>query len=445
MKTVSILSFLLFALISFSFAQHSSVKLELSLEKARALALENNPNFSISKLEIDITSEAKKQSELKRIPQIYGDFNLQKNLIIPSTPVPAKAFDPNAGEDDLMLLRFTTEWTSNLGINASYDLFNPNVQGEIKEATLQSEIKTTDHLLAKNQLLFDVGNAYYACLITLEQLRLAEVDSLSKFKIWEMTQRQFDAGRATLTVLNQVKLDLNNSRSNYQEAAKIARNSNEKLLALMGYELNKQVELSFSEELEGLLADGKSIGNYGSVNLNLQKLQQQARLNDVQLQTTKNAFLPTLSLHGYYGSRYYDNAFTLLKGGNWFGNSFINIGLRVPLTEGIDRIKKITLLRIQQQVIEESIRAQKIRSQLERNTAQEDVIYYEEDFQRKKENVAMAEENLKLVTQQYEKGRILIGDYYNGVFIFQKERTAYLESLYKLSVARLSLEKASME
>src|SRR5690554_6593446 len=147
MKTIGLLSILLIALSSY--AQTPTIRLELSLEEARRIALENNPDFNISRLEIGIAKEAQKQSELKRIPQIYGDFNLQRNLIIPSTPVPAKAFNPNAGEDELMLLRFTTSWTSNVGVNASYDLFNPTLRGEAKEAAIESEIKETDQLLAK--------------------------------------------------------------------------------------------------------------------------------------------------------------------------------------------------------------------------------------------------------------------------------------------------------
>src|SRR5690554_5809984 len=125
MKIISFLSFLLIVSSISGFAQKSAVKLELSLEEARRIVIEHNPDFSINRLEVNIVKEAQKQVELKRIPQIYGDFNLQQNLIIPSTPVPAKAFDPNAGDDELMLLRFTTKWTSNVGVNASYDLFNP--------------------------------------------------------------------------------------------------------------------------------------------------------------------------------------------------------------------------------------------------------------------------------------------------------------------------------
>lgn len=443
MKIASFLSFFLIMSTFISFAQE--VKLELSLEEARRIAVENNPDFNINALEVDIAKETQKQAALKRIPQIYGDFNLQQNLIIPSTPVPAKAFDPNAGDDELMLLRFTTKWTSNIGVNASYDLFNPSLQGAVKEAAIESEIKETDHLLAKNQLLFDVGDAYYACLVALEQVRLAEVDSLSKFKVVEMTQKQFDAGRATLPVLNEVKLAQNNSRSNFQEASKIFKNSKEKLLVLLGYSPTDPVKISFQKELGEMLSDTETSSSEEHLSLNLRKLQQQSKLAEIQLNTAKNGFLPTLSLNGYYGSRFYDNSFQLFKGGNWFGNSFINIGLRVPITEGIDRIKKISQLKIQQQIIAESIRSQRNKQQLDINTARDDVDYYEQEFKRKKENIAMAEENLKLATQQYEKGRILISDYYNGVYTFQKERTAYLESLYKLFVSKLSLEKVSMD
>src|SRR5690606_36276271 len=109
----------------------------------------------------------------------------------------------------------------------------------------------------------------------------------------------------------------------------------EKLLDLLGYSPAEPIKISFKKELGELLSATETSSIQEHFSLNLQKLQQQSKLADIQLNTAKNGFLPTLSLNGYYGSRYYDNSFQLFKGGNWFGNSFINIGLRVPITEGI--------------------------------------------------------------------------------------------------------------
>src|SRR5690606_38523749 len=150
------------------------------LTEAQQMALKNNPTMRISELEVDLARNNAEKSRQQRIPQLYGDVNLQRNLILPTTPVPARAFDPSAGEDELIHLRFTTKWTANTGINASVDLFNPERSGSIKRAALEAGLSASDLLFTKNQLLFDVGNAFYACLIAEEQLRLAENDTLTR-------------------------------------------------------------------------------------------------------------------------------------------------------------------------------------------------------------------------------------------------------------------------
>jgi len=457
MKQFVLLFFFIFHLFTYLFGQAipnpqrmsvietNAQTLELTLLKAQELAVKNNPDFQVFFLEAEVSKRITEQLRLRRIPMIYGDFNLQHNLILPITPVPAKIFNPNAGEEELMHLQFTTKWTSNVGVNASYDLFNPTLSGEIKQSEIETKIKEIDKSLDRNQLLFDVGNMYYSCLIATEQIRLAEVDTLSKFKILEMTQKQFDAGRITLSTLNQVKLDKNNTQSNYQESLKIYKQTKDNLLFLMGYSPDEQINIVFKEQINNILEETKSQNHQQTVSLNLARLVQQNTLASVQLKTTKTSLLPTISLNAYYGTNYFDNNFELFKGNNWYGNSFVNIGLRIPLTERIDQFKKIAQIKIQQQIINENIRSRKNQNQLNMNKAQSDIDFYKADLVQRQENLILAEENMNIAIEQYEKGRLLIRDYYNEVYSFQKERTAYLESLYKLFVAKLSLEKEKQE
>src|SRR5690606_23584464 len=42
--------------------------------------------------------------------------------------------------------------------------------------------------------------------------------------------------------------------------------------------------------------------------------------------------LPTLKLNAYLGEQFYSNEFRLDRGSDWFGNSFVNLALRIPLS-----------------------------------------------------------------------------------------------------------------
>jgi outer membrane protein len=426
---------------SLIYAQNGTENLRLSLQEARDLAVKKNLQLQAGSLNVKIEDEKIAQARLKRIPQVYGDFNLQRNLIIPITPVPAKAFNPNAAEGELLPLRFSTKWTANAGINAQVDLFNPQKKQELKEVSLQAEISKTQQQIEENNIDYEVSSAYAAALIADEQLRLAIIDTLTKANILKMSQQQYVEGRTLLAELNEVKTERNLSLSNYDEAVKIFSTAKAQLLYLLGYDPEQAVKIEFTDNIETLFdryRQQKQMDTLGS--LSLRKLKQDEQLLNAQLSTVKSGYLPILTLNGYFGSNYFDNNFDLFKSSNWNGNSFINVGLRIPITEGLDRSKKVNQLKLQQQANILSYQNQQHKNKLDLMAAQSDAVFYEKKYQRAVENYKMAEENYRNAQLQYDNGRLLIGDLFKQNYIYQQQKTNYLEVSYQFILARMKQE-----
>ena len=59
---------------------------------------------SLKAAQLDILAE-----KGKRLPLIYAEGNLQRNIITPITPVPAEAFDSNAAPGEILPLKFATD------------------------------------------------------------------------------------------------------------------------------------------------------------------------------------------------------------------------------------------------------------------------------------------------------------------------------------------------
>ena len=429
-----------------SFAQDGGDRLSLTLAEAQQMALKNNPTLRINELQIKLARNTAEQSRQQRIPQVYGDVNVQRNVILPTTPVPAKAFDPSAGEDELIHLRFTTQWTANTGINASVDLFNPERAGLIKRAVLEAGLSESDRQISENQLIFDVGSAFYACMIAEEQLRLAEKDTLTRKKILDMHERQFEKGRINLAALNLAKTELNNSRILLEETEMIFGNSKGQLLALLGIAPGTNIFLTLTDNGESIPTSEVSVPNETEhPSIGLTRLRQEQAINLLDSRIARRSFLPVVSLNGYYGANYFDNRFELFKGSNWYGNSFINVGLRLPLSENLLRRKELASLKIQEDILAEKVKAKENERQKNIQEALRELRYNEFQYRRRKENLDMAEQTTQMISLQYEKGRLLVGDYYQQLYQFQKERAAYLESKYKLLVSKLSLEKAKSD
>ena len=75
-------------------------------------------------LEVQVQEIQQKINRRKQLPLLTGEANLQRNLIIPVTPVPSIAFDPNAQPGEITPLKFATDWSAKAGLQVSWDVFN---------------------------------------------------------------------------------------------------------------------------------------------------------------------------------------------------------------------------------------------------------------------------------------------------------------------------------
>lgn len=425
------------------FSQDPPPSFRISLKEAREIAFRNNPDLKIKELDIRIASAQADQSKWRRIPQIYGDFNLQRNLIIPVTPVPANAFRPDAPEGELIPLRFTTKWTSNTGLNADINLFNPQKRSELAEARIQTEIKKIDKEAEENDLLFNLDEAYAAAVIATEQVSLAVSDTITNHDVWKMSREQFTAGRLSQSNLNQVRADLNSSRNNFAEAQKILLQAKAELLLIMGYNPAEHTSVELSDDVESLFVAFQNNSNIDSGSIALKKLREEDRLLHTQLQSAKAGYLPTISIKGYYGASYFDNNMEIFKGNNWYGNSFMSLGVRLPITESIERSKKITEIRLQTEVNRLAFNSQHNKNQLEILQAKRDISFLENKYLLSKENYKLAVDNYRIAKEQYDSGRLLIADLSRASYAYQLEKNNYLNVAYDYIIAKMKLGRAN--
>jgi len=425
-----------------SVAQQGAVNLTLTLDKARTIALANNPEILAGAVDAKINKEQIAEARLKRIPQIYADYNVQRNLIIPVTPVPSNAFNPNAPEGQITPLRFATKWTSNTGINASLDLFNPQKKQAVQEALIKEKITALENANLSNNISFEVGKAYLECLIASEQLRLAIADTVTKSGMLKITKQQFNEGRLQLSTLNQAMADRNNVLNNWEEASKIFSSSKSQLLYFLGFTPEDNQKVEFLDNLEGLFKTYQKNSDTSALNSNsYNKLSQNKTLLNTQIKGAVKGYLPSVILKGYYGANYYDNSFDLFKSSNWNGNSFVNLGIRVPITEGLERQKKIAQLRLQKEAYDLRYQAEKNKNRLDFLSAVQEAEMFEKKYLRSQENLKLAEKNVLLAQQQYENGRLLMNDLYQITYNYQKEKNTYLTTAYNYILSALTVEK----
>ncbi|MCO5248737.1 MAG: TolC family protein [Chitinophagales bacterium] len=445
LKNTGWILFVLFVFLSQIQAQEVPSPESISIEDAVHWALKHHPDIEKHSLQSQMALKKIEEVKWQKIPDIYANFDLRYNIIVPTTPVPAIAFDPNANTGDFLPLKFMTKWRNSAGINLSYDLFNPETFGKVKEATQEAAIADMDEKMTNLKLTYLVQQDYISCLIAKEQLLLATSDTLSKHNIWEMLFGQYEAGRLKVNELNNILLEKNEAISSFLAAQKIYKNAVFQLLTDMGFDLDKKNKIALSDNLTQLLSTFQDTHLEGSESLSLKKLGQEKVLTELQLKNTKLGYLPVVSLNGFWGTNYFNNQFNIFDTPYWYGNTYVGLNVSLPITRGLDRLKKVESLdlKIRQNQIDYKI--QELQQKRDLKQLENELNYRKADLKLKETNKQLSRENFETDTELLNNGRMLVEDWTKSNFRYLQASTSYLQAVYEYLIAKIELDRTFNE
>lgn len=299
---------------------------------AQSLSIEQlwgelSKNNSLQQWQVETAIKQEELSEQKktRIPVFYIDANLQHNLIIPTTPVPAIAFDPTAPNGAIIPLKFATKWSSKVGVQMEWDIFDPKRTVTQQQKQIEINKSTIEQVRQTEQWRKDATLAYAAVVLASEQYALAVEDSIAYQKILAVVKSRYEEGREGTSEYVQAQQELERKRITLYEAWSVLVDSD--------LELGRYQDLDTTKVLSSNMQDIRQfIQALQLHNYDLEMLKLDQQMNELQQRSLKKELLPTLKLNAYLGEQFYSNEFRLDRGSDWFGNSFVNLALRIPLS-----------------------------------------------------------------------------------------------------------------
>jgi len=408
----------------------------LKLEEAIAYALEHAPERIRQKLQVGEAVIRLEEARLQHLPDIYASGDLRRNLIIPSTPVPAHLFDPDASEGELMYLRFNTTWHASAGINLSYDLFSPEKVNRVGEQKQQLKIEQYDEMISEKELREQVALAYAACVIAEEQLHSCKQDTAYYALLLRNAGDRYAKEQLTLVAKNEAQKAFNESVANCLRAEKIAADAKANLLYLAGAEVNPEsvAALQLEENIPTLLGKMEQTSSLAPSwkELEMMKQQEMMSLAALRIRSAEWKYAPTLSLNGYLGTNYYNNELRLFNDRYWRGNSYIGLSLKVPISQALSTAKEVSRQRLQQRLEEATLQEICNRQEKERLQEASQLTVQRESYRLSGENLVLSEQNLRAAQLQFEKGYILQQELLSEQLKAQLTRQSYLQAAYDL-------------
>lgn len=375
----------------------------LSIQEAYE-RLDQSLRYQQDQAQTQISREEYREILQNRLPVFYVDAQLQRNLITPTTPVPAIAFDPSAAEGDIIPLKFATNWSSRVGVQLEWNLFNPRRIAEEQEQLLTIEKAELQEQESAQDWKRDLTLAYASVVLATQQYEVALQDSATYAVILATSQARTEEGRELPASYLSAQQEFERKRIQLHEAWSV--------LVDADLELRRYVDLSETMHLSSDIAGITDfVSGPSQINYTLRSLEIDQQITQVQQQDTRRSLLPSLSFNGYIGEQFYSNELRLFQEGRWFGNSYVNLSLQIPLSAYITAQPTFRKLaqsyELQNLSIQEERRADEINRQQQTNQ----IKAVQQKLARLRQIAALSAELKELNEASYVAGRLLISDY----------------------------------
>jgi outer membrane protein TolC len=411
-------------------AKNDSILQEATLENVIQYALTHQPSVQQALIDEAITDRAVKGKLADWYPQINFAYSIQHNFQLPTT-----VFQGNE-------VKIGVDNTSFGQFGLTQNIFNRDVILASKSASdvrLRSRQNTTD---VRIEVTADVMKAFYAVLLSLQQIKIADEDIQRLQQNYKYAYAQYQAGLVDKTDYKRATIALNNSNAVRRTVIEALDGRIALLKQLMGYPLDSPLHVRFDS---AQLVRNAELDTLQSVDvtkrIEFQLLQTQRKLLEAQVQYEKWGFLPTVSLFANYNLNFQNNAFGKLYY-NSFPNSYVGVNLGIPIFQGLKRVHAIKesewqLRRVDWDIVQlhNTVNTEFVQSMAAYKSAYSNYIAL-------RENLDLAQDVFNVISLQYKSGVKAYIELFTAETDLRTAQIAYLNALFNLLSSRVDVQKS---
>jgi outer membrane protein TolC len=397
----------------------------IGLKECITLALANKSNILALNAEATIDSLNIKQILAKNLPQIALAYDYLYNPIIRTNIIPVGQFSPIPTKDT-RAIKFGTTYNQIAGLQVMQPIFDATIRSKIKDSQLQYRIKKDQVTTANEELIFEVAKTFVSILAKQEQLKISKLDTLRTASTLKIVGNKFSDGNILKMDFNKAKINHNNSIFAYKEL--ISDLIIEKIY--LAFLINLQaktidvvdVDKIFTEQNLNVLTQSNETKILPKIN----ELDSKILLVQQEMSAEKVKYLPKLFLNGYLGADQFSNDLKPFQSNTWFGNSFLGLALRLPITIGENKLIKTSQFQSQIKSLNFQKEEELKESEKNKQIALQEIGNLKEEAKSYSLNVDLLKENVQLYNERLLAGQ----ETYENVNL---EEIEYLKETQKLN------------
>lgn len=469
-------------------AQDELPLLELDLEKAIEIALNENPSVKVADLEIQKKQFAKKSAQSALYPQIdvvgqysravkkqvmymdsggdseggmasmFGDIftpiiggtemtfsqlnpdytlgSLADNIQYVTDNMPSTETD---GDGGITVGRDNT-WTG--GFNLNWPVVVPTLWKSLELSSLDVELAVESARASKINMINSIRKSYYGVLFAKDALSVLRTSYDNAMMNYKDIKNKFEQG--IVSEFDMIRADVNakNIKPNLVQAENAYNLATLSLKALMGIDMDMKISVSGSlkDYEENLYAELLNIDPALDSNSDLIQFDIQNNQLKKTLEVYKAQYLPTVAITGNYMYLSMNNDF---KFGDYRWNPYSTVGLSVsiPLFDGFKKRNDIKQTKVSLEQLQ--WQRQDIVRNLElavKNNVNNMTNYVEQVISTK-DVVVQAEKGYEISQKLYDTGMGTLLDLNDAQLGLTQASLAFNQAIYNFLAAKADLDK----
>lgn len=404
-------SCLVLGLLLSSLATRAQTAHLMTLDQAIAYGLEHSQNIQNARFDEYIAQARVKETIAGGYPQINGTVEGQYYFEVPRLVLPpslAQTLNPGGDGEPLQA---ALPFQANLGASLSQMVFDGSFFVGVKAARAYRELSHRQLNRSREQVAYQVSQAYYQALIVQERLKVLDANLDRIDRLFTETQGRYEEGFVEKIDVSRLRINQNNLKLEREKTQRMAEVSRQLLKFQMGMPL--QDELTLDAEVADFTAEqpGDFLSAYTpdpSQRIDYQLLQSQQELEQFNYRRIRSGYLPNVYLSASYQRQYQGLEDEATEGfdltGTWFNVALMGLTVNVPIFDGLRKHRQMQQSQLELRKLDNQFEQYQQSYQLEVEQAQVELRNAYASLNAAEQNRDLAQEVYATTRTKYKEG-----------------------------------------
>ena len=421
-------------------AQQKDTVATFTLDQAISYAQRHQTSVLNAQIDEQIAKNTVKQTVGIGLPQVNGNASFQDFLKIPTSLLPGEVFGAPGTQ---IPVQFGVKYNSSMGLELSQLVFDGTYLVGLKASRTYKELSVKNTKRTKIETAVAVTKAYYAVLVSNEQLSLLDANLDRLKKSLNDTEQLFKNGFAEKIDVDRLTVLNNNLITERENVVRLLALNKDLLKFQMGMSIGS--ELTLVDQISTVSVHDPTVLNSNpdayKKRIEFSLLQTQKALNDLDVKRYKSAFLPSLVAFGSTSNNFQSNSFGTLYD-NRFPTTVVGLKLSVPLISGGQKKYQLANAKLAVQKTENDLNQLQNTLNLDIKQAQTNYRNGQQSLENQRRNMDLAKEVLRVTKIKFDQGVGSSLEVTTAETSLKEAQNNYISTLYDMLINKVNLDKA---